>query len=375
MKIGVTGANGFLGYHLVQSITWLTNNEVVAFNRELFDDSNGLIKFVEECDVIVHLAGLNRHESDEVLYQTNVNITKALVDALTRAKNNPHVILSSSSQESQGNVYGNSKKKARELIDEWAFNGDGLSTGLLIPNVFGPFGKPFYNSVVATFCHQIANDKKPQILNDSEVGLIYVNDLVEEIIRIIDDPNSLKRENGVAKHIISPQKRIFVSKLLDLLSGFKEIYIDNLGFPNLDDEFEKAMFNTFRCYVPVNFYPKLYVKHTDNRGAFVEIARCNTPGQTSYSTTVPGITRGNHFHTRKAERFAVIKGKARIQVRRIGTDQIINYELDGNDPSFVDMPIWHTHNIKNIGEDELVTLFWINEPYDPADPDTYFEEV
>ena len=151
--------------------------------------------------------------------------------------------------------------------------------------------------------------------------------------------------------------------------------MENGIFPNLEDSFQKALFNTFRCYIPVSHYPVKFIKHTDNRGSFVEIARTNSSGQFSYSTTVPGITRGNHFHTRKAERFAVISGKARIQLRKTGSEEVIDYYLDGDEPAYVDMPIWHTHNIKNIGEEELITLFWINEPYNPEDADTYFEDV
>jgi len=152
-------------------------------------------------------------------------------------------------------------------------------------------------------------------------------------------------------------------------------YLEKGVFPDLSIDFEKDLFNTFRTYVPESKYPFKYVKHTDDRGAFVEIARTGSSGQFSYSTTVPGITRGDHYHTRKAERFAVIKGKARIELRRVGTDHIVSYDLDGEEPSFVDMPIWTTHNIKNTGDSELVTLFWINEPYNPEDPDTYFEKV
>lgn len=145
--------------------------------------------------------------------------------------------------------------------------------------------------------------------------------------------------------------------------------------PSLEDPFEKALFNTFTSFIPKDYFPKKFIKHTDDRGAFVEIMRANTPGQTSFSTTVPGITRGNHYHTRKVERFAVIKGQARIQLRKINTDEIVEYFLDGDEPAYVDMPIWYTHNISNVGNSELITLFWINEPYDPNDPDTYFETV
>ena len=160
-----------------------------------------------------------------------------------------------------------------------------------------------------------------------------------------------------------------------MLETYASDYLERGVFPNLNDSFEKALFNTFRCYVPEDKYPMKLTKHTDNRGAFVEVVRAETSGQYSYSTTVPGITRGNHYHTRKAERFIVIKGKASIQLRKIGTDKVIEYHLDGDDPSFVDMPIWYTHNITNTGQEELLTLFWINEPYDQEDPDTFFESV
>ena len=159
------------------------------------------------------------------------------------------------------------------------------------------------------------------------------------------------------------------------MNKYRTDYIGKGIFPSLENEFEKSLFNTFRCYIPESHYPVKYTKHSDDRGSFVEIARTETSGQFSFSTTRPGITRGNHFHTRKAERFAVISGKALIQLRKIGSDHIINYELDGSNPAYVDMPIWHTHNIKNIGNDELITLFWINEPFDPDNADTYFEDV
>lgn len=375
MKIGITGSNGFVGYHLTQFLKLNDKNRIVNFQREWFHASDLLDAFVRDCDVIVHLAGINRHESDEELYRLNVEMGQKLADSLARTGSSAHVIMSSSTQEERENPYGNSKKAARETLAQWASKSNGQFTGLLIPNVFGPFGKPNYNSVVATFCHKIANGENPEIHVDGEIGLIYVLDLVKQISEIIDSPEKLERESGVATQLIPFTKKIKVSELLAQLKSIKEQYMDNYSFPSLVEEFEKALFNTFRCYVPTDFYPAKFVQHKDNRGAFVELARTDTPGQTSYSTTVPGITRGNHYHTRKAERFAVIKGKALIQLRKIGTDEIINYELDGNEPAFVDMPIWTTHNIKNIGDEELLTVFWINEPFDANDPDTYFETV
>ena len=166
-----------------------------------------------------------------------------------------------------------------------------------------------------------------------------------------------------------------VSEILNLLEGYKKNYIGNGIIPNLENEFEKSLFNSFVCYIPKEHYPFVYTKHADDRGHFVEIAKVETKGQFSFSTTKPGITRGNHFHTRKAERFAVIKGKAEIKLRKIDSNEVITYRLDGENPAFVDMPIWYTHNIKNIGDEELITLFWINEAYNQEDPDTYFVEV
>ena len=167
-----------------------------------------------------------------------------------------------------------------------------------------------------------------------------------------------------------------VSGILQLLVNFKKDYLENHCFPELKSTFELNLFNTFRSYIDHSkHYPVLLKKNIDQRGAFVETIKTSLGGQFSFSTTVPGITRGNHYHTRKIERFIVIKGKAVIELRRIGTDKILHFELNGDEPSFVDMPIWYSHKIINTGEEELITLFWINEFYNPDDPDTYFENV
>ena len=167
-----------------------------------------------------------------------------------------------------------------------------------------------------------------------------------------------------------------VSEILAKLENFKTKYFENGEVPELVTSFDYNLFNTFRCYFDIaTHYPVKFTQHTDPRGAFVEVIRLGIGGQCSFSTTVPGITRGNHFHTRKIERFAVIKGKALIQLRKIDSDEVLDFYLDGTEPAYVDMPIWYTHNIKNIGDEDLYTIFWINEPYDAADPDTYFVEV
>lgn len=375
-KIGITGQAGFVGNHLFTTLSLREDVELIPFERSFFENSKSLVQFVSTCDTIVHLAAMNRHEDPKVIYSTNIELVQKLISSCEEVKVSPHIIFSSSSQELKDNHYGRSKKQGKELLVAWAKESKGKFTSLTIPNVFGPFGKPNYNSVVATFCHKVAHNENPVIKNDGEVGLIYINELVQIFINVIlGTQASISIGNDSFEVDIAPNYHIKVSKILELLNGYKSEYMEKGVFPNMEDPFEKALFNTFRCYVPESHYPVKYTKHTDPRGSFVEIARTRTPGQFSFSTTVPGITRGNHFHTRKAERFAVISGKARIQLRKIGTDRVINYDLDGEEPAYVDMPIWHTHNITNTGDGELVTLFWINEPYNPEDADTYFENV
>ncbi len=375
-KIGITGQAGFVGNHLYNTLSLDETITLVPFERTFFGNKKLLCNFVAECDVIVHLAAMNRHVDPNVIYETNIDLVSQLIDACTTEDVKPHIIFSSSSQEEKDNLYGRSKKEGKEKLIKWAQEVGSKFTSLTIPNVFGPFGKPNYNSVVATFCHKIAHNENPTIINDSEVGLIYINELVEIFIQSIKDFNkSGLADENVKELKIAPTKNIKVSEILSLLQQYKTDYLENGIFPSLEQNFEKALFNTFRCYIPTSHYPVKFKKNTDNRGSFVEIARTNTSGQFSYSTTVPGITRGNHFHTRKAERFAVISGKALIQLRKIGTDEVLDYYLDGDEPAYVDMPIWYTHNIKNIGDTELITLFWINEPYNPEDADTYFVNV
>lgn len=374
--VGITGQAGFMGYHLHTTLSLDESIRLVPFERSFFEDAKQLEKFVSDCDVVVHLAAMNRHEDPQVIYDTNLGLVEKLISACKAASASPHIIFSSSSQEERDNLYGKSKKEGKQLFAEWAESHNGKFTSLTIPNVFGPFGKPNYNSVVATFCHKVARNEEASILNDGEVGLIYINDLVAHFVYVLKDNADTTSigKNGF-ELVVAPTYHKKVSEILNLLKGYQTEYMGNGIFPSLEDSFDKALFNTFRCYVPESHYPVKYTKHTDPRGSFVEIARTQTSGQFSYSTTVPGITRGNHFHTRKAERFAVISGKALIQLRKIGTDKVIDYYLDGSEPAYVDMPIWTTHNIKNIGDTELITLFWINEPFDPDDADTYFVNV
>jgi UDP-2-acetamido-2,6-beta-L-arabino-hexul-4-ose reductase len=279
-------------------------------------------------------------------------------------------MISSSTQEERDNLYGKSKKEGREALAKWAEENGGKFTGLIIPNVFGAFGKPFYNSFISTFCYQLTHNETPSIATDGEVKLIYVQELVNVIL------SEIRNSNSKPEFFIEPTAVKKVSEVLRLLNIFKQKYFDGGEIPVINDSFEHNLFNTYRSYIDYKtHFPVKFTQHTDPRGAFVEVIRLGIGGQCSFSTTVPGITRGNHYHTRKIERFAVIKGKALIQLRKIDTDEVLDFYLDGNEPAYVDMPIWYTHNIKNIGDEDLYTIFWINEAFNPEDADTYFLEV
>jgi UDP-2-acetamido-2,6-beta-L-arabino-hexul-4-ose reductase len=371
LKIGITGQNGFIGQHLYQSLRLFSEEfELINYEKDFFNKQQKLNEFVIQCDVIVHLASMNRHHDAQVIYDINIELTQKLILALEISQSKAHVLFSSSSQEEKDNLYGKSKKYSRELLDRWAQKSNGKFTGMIIPNVFGPFGNPYYNSFIATFSRQLAHDEKPAIDIDSDVQLIYVADLVKLII------SNIRGNVGNSMLTIPYTDQKKVSEILNLLKLYKSEYMDSGIIPQLKSIFEINLFNTFRGYIDIhNYFPVQLTKHVDPRGEFVEIIKLNEGGQISFSTTVPGITRGNHFHTRKIERFAVIKGKAQIQLRKIGTNEVLDFYLDGNCPAYVDMPIWYTHNIKNIGDEDLYTMFWINEFYDINDSDTYFEEV
>jgi UDP-2-acetamido-2,6-beta-L-arabino-hexul-4-ose reductase len=371
LKIGITGQAGFVGIHLYNTVALFPEEfEAIDFQKEYFEDDQKLNEFVSQCDVIVHLAAMNRHNDPQVIYDTNLGLVQKLVKSLAETNSKSHVLFSSSTQEERDNLYGKSKKEGRELMINWADNSEGNFTGMIIPNVFGPFGHPNYNSVVATFCHKLSHNETPIIDRDGDLKLIYVGELVEFIL------SEIRSKKGKSEVVVKHTSESKVSELLKILESYKKQYQDNGIIPAIANTFELNLFNTFRCYMDIaTHFPVKFVEHTDPRGSFVEIIRLGVGGQISFSTTVPGITRGNHYHTRKIERFAVIKGKALIQLRRIGTDEVLDFYLDGEEPAYVDMPIWYTHNIKNIGDEVLYTNFWINEFYDSNDPDTYFENV
>lgn len=376
IKVGITGQAGFVGTHLYNTLgLFPLEFERVPFEDAFFQDESVLRNFVKQCDVIVHLAAMNRHPDPQVIYETNLLLVNQLIGALEAEKVTPHLLFSSSTQEERDNEYGKSKREGRELLEQWASQNGASFTGMVVPNVYGPFGRPNYNSFIATFCFKLTHGESPQVLQDSDVNLIYVGSLCDHILEKIRSVQT-STSPVIERDLVPFDFEKKVTDILALFENFKALYFDQGFIPELKDRNEVNLFNTYRCYIDQESrYPVKLVQHADPRGVFVETIKLGVGGQVSFSTTVPGITRGNHYHTRKIERFTVIKGKACIQLRKIGTDEVLNFYLDGNEPSYVDMPIWYSHNITNIGDDELYTQFWINEWYNPEDGDTYFEQV
>ena len=293
IKIGITGQSGFIGSHLYNTIGLSPEKfERIEFYKDFYTDAIKLETFVKNCDVIVHLAAINRHEDPMVIYDTNVQLVQKLIDACKETKSTPHILFSSSTQEELNNYYGHSKREGRECFVEWAKKNCAKFSGLVIPNVFGPFGKPYYNSVVATFCHQFTHDETPKVKADSEIQLIYVGDLVNEIIDQIEGVDEENKSIVTAKIEIKPTVTINVSVLYDILKKFKESYFEKGIIPDLNDKFQKNLFNTFLCYIDHEKHFPFYLnQHMDDRGSFVELIKLNSGGQVSFSTTLPGITR------------------------------------------------------------------------------------
>jgi len=368
MKVGITGANGFVGWHMrCYLATRKDVQEVRIAGREVFAEQAALNRFVDGLDIVVHLAGVNRAEPEE-LVRGNAEPAKQLVAAMRETGSKPFLAYTSSTQAVQGtSPYAEGKAAASRIFQEWAAESGASFVNVIVPHVFGEYGRPYYNSAVATFAHQIAHGEQPSIHNDGQLELVHVQDLVQQIIQLHAD--------GATGDIRVKGRSTGVIEAATLLQQLHKVYIEFGQFPDLSDHFTRCMFNTLRGAMEHPNRHCVVKKHEDNRGWLVETVKANSGGQCFVSTTKPGITRGNHFHLRKVERFMVLQGRAQIKLRKLFTDEVITYDLDGTSPSFVDIPTMHTHSITNVGDNELITLFWADEFFDPERPDTTFEEV
>ncbi|MDI1335922.1 MAG: NAD-dependent epimerase/dehydratase family protein [Lacunisphaera sp.] len=369
-RVAVTGARGFLGRHVLDRLHRESDWQAVAIGREEFGDPSILKTLLQGCDYIVHCAGVNRGEPT-VVESANAELASCLAAALDLLPARPKVLIyTSSTQERLDNPYGRGKRRAGEILATWGRNKGVAVTSLVIPNVFGDGGRPFYNSVVATFCHQLSHGEEPKIIEDRRVPLVYVNRVVGQILDCLQAAGP-----AAASMEIRPDAEILVSEVLRLLRRFRSILLDEGAVPAFGSRFELELYHTFRPYLGTAALEWRAQPRSDARGTLFEVIKQVGAGQVFFSTTKPGVIRGNHYHTRKIEKFCVVQGEAMIRMRRIGTTEVFEFPVSGQTPAAVEMPVFFAHHIENTGSGELVTLFWSNEVFDAADPDTFMEDV
>jgi UDP-2-acetamido-2,6-beta-L-arabino-hexul-4-ose reductase len=360
VKVLLTGAGGFLGWHTRLRLHALTDHEVIPVTRQ---DWDRLPELCAGVDAVIHVAGVNRADSEAAVREGNLALARQLADALDGNGTPTRIVYANSIQDGNGSAYGDGKGGARTILSEAETTTHFVDVRL--PNIFGEHGRPNYNSFVATFVHAVKNGDTPAI-TDRPVGLLHVQNAAQALIDGLSTPED---------RIDPPFTKVGVQQVFDLLTEFKASY-DTGEFPDLSSDFRIDLFNTYRAALFPDHYPIPLVPHSDPRGTFVETVRCRGgEGQTSFSTTVPGITRGEHYHLRKIERFAVISGSATMSLRKMFTDEIIDFHVTSAEPAAVDMPVGWVHNITNTGQDELLTQFWSHELFRPDAPDTFAEPV
>ncbi|MFD2082496.1 polysaccharide biosynthesis C-terminal domain-containing protein [Actinopolymorpha cephalotaxi] len=359
----MTGADGFLGWHVRSRLRALTEHEVVPVNRSAMP---GLAKVVRDADAVIHLAGINRSETED-LRDGNVELARAVGDAVIRAERPVRVVYANSIQAGNGTSYGDGKSAAADTLRKAASEAGAGIVDVRLPNLFGEHGRPHYNSFVATFCHEVASGRTPEV-NDREVSLLHAQDAARVLVDACGPTDAAEELTPVGE----PHR---VSGVLATLREFHTLYSTG-DIPPLANKFDVDLFNTYRAALFPDHYPIRFPKRADARGELVECVRAHGgAGQTFVSSTVPGITRGEHFHLGKVERFVVLRGEAEIALRRLFSDEVVRFRVSGDSPAAIDMPTMWVHNITNIGGGELVTLFWTNSVFDPNNPDTYAEPV
>lgn len=365
----ITGSEGFIGRNL-----WVTlqqRDDLTLFGFDAQDDPARLPELVSRADFVFHLAGVNRPKDPGEFTIGNTGLTEEICSLLAATGRKVPLLISSSTQAELNNPYGVSKRQAEDAVFSYGHQTGASTYVYRLANVFGKWCRPNYNSAVATFCNNIAHDLPIQV-NDPEVmmSLVYVDDVVSEFIAaLIDQP--LRGESFCAVQSVHTLK---LGQIAELIYSFKASR-DERSVPNLSDSFTKKLYSTYLSYLPVDGFSYLLTMNVDQRGSFTEFIKTPDRGQISVNISKPGITKGDHWHHTKNEKFLAVSGKGVIRFRRIGTDEIIEYHVSGEKLEVVDVPTGYTHNISNTGEGDLVTIMWCNEIYDPLNPDTYFEFV
>lgn len=369
MKILVTGAKGFIGKNLVAELKNRKYNTIFEFDKDT--DFSLLEEYCKEADFVFHLAGINRPKEQSEFMEGNFGFTSDLLNLLKNLNNNCPVMISSSVQAELDNPYGKSKKAGEECL--LAYGKENRIKVLIyrFPNVFGKWSNPNYNSAIATFCYNIARNLPIHVSDPSAIiSLVYIDDLVDEMINALEG-----NENRVDSFCeVSIQYNITLGEIVDLIYSFKKSREDK-SVPNMSHTFTKKLYSTYLSYLPKNQFCYELKMNIDHRGSFTEFLKTPDRGQVSVNISKPGITRGNHWHNTKNEKFVVVSGKGVIRFRKIDSDEVIEYFVSGEKMEVIEIPTGYAHNITNIGECDLITIMWANEIYDPEFSDTHYMEV
>lgn len=381
MKILVTGANGFVGKNLVSTLKNIKDGKDQTRNINIqniytYDIENtidDLKEYAKDCDFVFHLAGVNRPKNIEEFYEGNTNFTELLCASLEAYNNKCPILISSSIQAKKSNDYGKSKKEGEQILIKHAMNNDSKIYIYRLANLFGKWCKPNYNSVVATWCYNIAHDKDIQINNpNAKIELCYIDDVIDEFLNALEGHPTISIGEYNEVH---PTHEITLEELSKMIYSFKKSR-GNLIVPNLkEDSLEKKLYSTYLSYLPKKQFSYPLKMNIDERGSFTEFIKTLEYGQVSVNISKPGIIKGQHWHHSKNEKFLVVSGEGLIQFRNIYSDEIIEYHVSGDKLEVVDIPTGYTHNIINIGKTDMVTIMWANEQFDPTHPDTYYEKV
>lgn len=365
-SIVITGANGFIGKNLVHELRNRDQFDLVLVTRET--SATELEQSILKADFIFHLAGVNRPLSEEEFEKGNKELTEFIVECLVKAGKHTPIVSTSSIQALADNPYGKSKRAAEVAIENYVRVTRSASGIYRLPNVFGKWSQPNYNSAIATFCYNTARDLPIQVNDPTvELTLVYIDDVVREFLNCLNGMDTLYREIPVTH-----QKKL--GEIVELIQSFKESR-NNRFVPQLDDPFVKKLYSTYLSFLPEDKFSYELQMNVDNRGSFTEFIKTVDRGQVSINISKPGITKGNHWHHTKNEKFLVVSGQGVIRFRKPNEEKIIEYYVSGEKLEVVDIPVGYTHNIENLGSADMVTVMWVNEPFDPEHPDTYFLEV
>ena len=371
MKILVTGSKGFIGKNLIATLDNLGRYEIFGCDVETTDEE--LTRYASECEFVFHLAGVNRPQNKEEFYSGNYGFTTVLLDKLKASKNTAPVLMSSSIQAKLDNDYGKSKKEGEDYLINYGKENGVKVYVFRLPNVFGKWCRPNYNSAIATFCYNIARDL-PVTVTDRNIMLttVYIDDVVDAFLSAIKDEVE-RDEDGYC--VVAVTHKVTLGTIVDLIESFKESR-KTLACPHMEkDGFEKKLYSTYLASLPEDGFSYELKMNKDDRGSFTEFLRTPDYGQVSVNVSRPHIVKGNHWHHTKNEKFLVVKGTGIIRFRKIDEDKVIEYKVSGEKLEVVDIPCGYTHNIENVGDDDMVTVMWANEPFDKDKPDTYFLKV